>query len=136
MASVVKTNNVAARAMLRILRVLRDRPHSLRQPFNWLSAPVAGNSRPHHGLHAEFACGADHPRIAQTVWRAKVARAKTNRILQRFLALAQLAANSAGTKPKKVWMRLRVIAEHMSSRMNLFCEIRTLLNKLANHKKS
>src|SRR5437762_12236064 len=109
MASVVKTNNVAARAMRHILRVHRDRPHSLRQPFNWLSAPVAGNQCPHHGFHSEFACGAHHPWIAQTVWRAKVARAKTNRILQRFLALEQLAANSARTKPKTVWMRLRVI---------------------------
>src|ERR1700745_3349336 len=110
----MQAENVARTAIRHVLGVVSDGLHSCGQPLRSFLPPVAGKERPHDGLHTEFACCAGDPWVAEPVRRANHFCSTAGNVLQSGLALLEFASNGMRTKPEKIGMRLRVIADQVA----------------------
>ncbi len=128
MAAVVEAQDVACAGdgRLESSRAVCDRLHPGDQPLGCGSVPVAWYQRPHDGAQIKFAGSACEPWIAETEGRAKPFGRYIQRIGNRVLATPQFFPDLRWATQEKIWMRLSVIADHVTSGDNFPHQVRAL----------
>jgi hypothetical protein len=130
----VQAQDIARSALRGVFRVLSNITHSFCQPLRRFFTPIAGNRCPHAGLHAQITRGTDDPRVAETERRTKNFRSSSDGILQRGLTLLKFVSNLAWSEPKKIGVRLRMVANQVAANGDLARQFRALAHKPADHK--
>src|SRR5262249_8144133 len=90
---------------------------------------------PHDCTQGKFGGGFDDPRITKTKRRTEPPWGGICNNTDGFVATLEFVTNSAWTEPKKIWMRFRVIRNHVAARCDLSHEIGTRTNIFPNKEK-
>src|SRR6267378_399268 len=142
MRAVVKAEDVARSSNGRLrgtsqvsLGAIGDGLQAWNQPLQWPFFPVTRKQRPHYGAVAEFAGRRNDPGIAKTKRRPKPLWRRAQRTGNRVVAKAQLYPDLSLAEPEKIRVRLRVVANEMSTRDSFYHQFRAFAHVPPNQKK-